>query len=262
MNFVLLFLFSLILLILFLFSLFLISNFFKYLIFSDNEDSSQIGARGEIRVSKELSFLSNEYYVLNDVLLRIGNRSSQIDHIVVSIYGIFVIETKNYKGWIFGSEKSRQWTQNLFGEKYFFQNPIIQNKGHIYTLKKALKISEDKFISIIAFSSEADLKNSYESNVIYISEINDIIASYNQQILSQETVEYVISFLNEHNIISSEGYERHILKTRQRIQKQNTRLENGICPRCGGKLIIRHGKYGDFIGCNNYPDCRFTTNLY
>lgn len=158
MNFVLLFLFSLILLILFLFSLFLISNFFKYLIFSDNEDSSQIGARGEIRVSKELSFLSNEYYVLNDVLLRIGNRSSQIDHIVVSIYGIFVIETKNYKGWIFGSEKSRQWTQNLFGEKYFFQNPIIQNKGHIYTLKKALKISEDKFISIIAFSSEADLK--------------------------------------------------------------------------------------------------------
>lgn len=262
MNFALFFLFSLILFILFLFSLFLIPSFFNYLIFSDNEDASKIGEIGEIKVSKELSFLSNEYYVLNDILLRIGDQSSQIDHIVVSIYGIFVIETKNYKGWIFGSEKSRQWTQNLFGEKYFFQNPIIQNKGHIYALKKALKISENKFISIIAFSSEADLKNSYESNVIYISEINDVIASYNQQILSQETVEYVISFLNEHNIISSEGYKRHIFETQQRIQKQNTRLENGICPRCGGELIIRHGKYGDFIGCNNYPDCRFTTNLY
>lgn len=250
------------LLILFLFSLFLIPKFFKSLIFSDNEDSSQIGVRGEIKVSKKLSLLSNEYYVLNDILLRIGNRSSQIDHIVVSIYGIFVIETKNYKGWIFGSEKSRQWTQNLFGEKYFFQNPIIQNKGHIYALKKALKISEDKFISIIAFSPKADLKNNYESNVIYISEINDIITSYNQQILSQETVEYVISFLNEHNIISSEGYERHIFETQQRLQEQNINLGNGICPLCGGKLIIRHGKYGDFIGCSNYPNCRFTTNIH
>ncbi len=97
MNFVLLFLFSLMLLILFLFSLFLIPKFFKSLIFSDSEDSSQIGVRGEIKVSKKLLLLSNEYYVLNDILLRIGNRSSQIDHIVVSIYGIFVIETKNFR---------------------------------------------------------------------------------------------------------------------------------------------------------------------
>ena len=53
-----------------------------------------------------------EYYRLNNITLPLANGgSTQIDHIIVSVHGIFVIETKNYKGWIYGNEKQRQWTQ-------------------------------------------------------------------------------------------------------------------------------------------------------
>ena len=61
------------------------------------------GEYGERRIKKCLSSLpEEEYFVLNDLYLKNGAKTTQIDHIVVSIYGIFVIETKTYKGWIYG----------------------------------------------------------------------------------------------------------------------------------------------------------------
>ena len=41
------------------------------------------------------------------------------------------------------------------------------------------------------------------------------------------------------------------------IREQQCNLERGICPRCGGNLVLRNGKYGDFWGCSNYPKCKF-----
>ncbi|WP_350617509.1 nuclease-related domain-containing protein, partial [Pseudomonas sp. HY7a-MNA-CIBAN-0227] len=78
----------------------------------------------------------------NNVTLPLPNGgSTQIDHVIVSIYGIFVIETKNYKGWIFGNEKQRQWTQAFpNGRKYKFQNPLRQNYLHIKTLADLLEL--------------------------------------------------------------------------------------------------------------------------
>ena len=78
------------------------------------------GKLGEKSVATILSFLpKDEYVVLNDIMLKNGNSTTQIDHIVVSIYGIFVIETKNYKVWIFGNAHKDYWTQNILGNKYF-----------------------------------------------------------------------------------------------------------------------------------------------
>ena len=87
------------------------------------------GYLGEKSVALILSFLpSDKYKIINDVLVKSNNRTIQIDHIVISIYGMFVIETKNYKGWITGSDNSEYWTKNVFGNKYKFYNPIRQNK--------------------------------------------------------------------------------------------------------------------------------------
>ena len=82
---------------------------------------------GEKAVSSILAMLNkDEYKVINDVMLNTEHGTSQIDHIVLSLYGIFVIETKNYKGWITGSEFSEQWTKNMYGKKY-----ILQVEEHI-----------------------------------------------------------------------------------------------------------------------------------
>ena len=97
------------------------------------------GSIGEAKVNTRLNFLGKEYIVLKDILIKSSNGyTSQIDELVLSEYGIFVIETKNYKGWIFGNEKSENWTQVIYKEKNTFRNPIKQNWSHIYALKNVL----------------------------------------------------------------------------------------------------------------------------
>ncbi len=78
----------------------------------------------------------------------------------MSTHGIFVIETKNYKGWIYGKEKDRQWTQVIYKRKERFQNPIHQNYGPIKALETLLEDSFDgDFYSFICFSYRATLKD-------------------------------------------------------------------------------------------------------
>lgn len=73
------------------------------------------GELGERRVARLLSKLPKEdYKVINNLLVNINGQTTQIDHVVVSEYRIFVIETKYYQGDIFGDENSEYWTQNIY----------------------------------------------------------------------------------------------------------------------------------------------------
>ena len=113
-----------------------------------------------INVAMWLKLEKDVYHRLNNVTLPLDNGgSTQIDHIIVSVYGIFVIETKNYKGWIYGSENQRQWTQSFpNGSKFKFQNPLRQNYLHIKTLADLLDLELSYFHSMIAFIGECELK--------------------------------------------------------------------------------------------------------
>ena len=123
------------------------------------------GKMVEATVSMLLKKLDkNKYQVVNDVLLsaECGNtRTTQIDHVVVSIYGIFSIETKNYKGQIYGLESSAKWTQNIYGHKHSFMNPIYQNYAHVKALNALLQSHGYENIpvfSIVTFPGDAVLK--------------------------------------------------------------------------------------------------------
>lgn len=114
-----------------------------------------------------------EYKVHSNVTLELlDEMTTQIDHVVVSKYGIFVIETKNYKGWIYGEEKQNTWIQVLFKRKNKFQNPIRQNYKHIKFLQTLLSIpdvlelQEKDFESIIFFSHRSKFKTEMPTNVM------------------------------------------------------------------------------------------------
>lgn len=97
------------------------------------------GKRGENSVKHIIGeTIENEQYIINDLILSIDGSTSQIDHIVINSRGVFVIETKNYSGEIYGSENQREWTQVLaYGNvKNKLYNPIKQNLTHIYKVKK------------------------------------------------------------------------------------------------------------------------------
>lgn len=221
------------------------------------------GYFGEKSVAFFLSQLDKDNYkVINDIILQAGNKTTQIDHIVVSNYGIFVIETKNYKGWIFGNENSRYWTQVIYKRKEKLYNPIKQNYGHIKALKKILSDFDNlKFYSIIVFTTKADLKVETITDVVYTVNILKSINKYGTVLLSNDVKEKVFKKLMELDINNKENRKKHIKSIKNNTSSNRAKIKENICPKCGGKLIIRSGKYGKFKACSNYPKCRFTNKI-
>ena len=123
------------------------------------------GKRGEQRIFSILKRLPDEYYIWNDIVIQRNGYSVQIDHVVVSPYGIFVIETKNYTGWIYGNDTSDQWTKNMYGYRYHFGNPVKQNHSHVKALANLFCMSENSFIPIVVFLHGADLHCNTQSTV-------------------------------------------------------------------------------------------------
>ncbi|MBO7520223.1 MAG: NERD domain-containing protein, partial [Clostridia bacterium] len=110
------------------------------------------GFMGEFWVKEGLKNLpKEEYAAINDIMIEQNGNTHQIDHIVISRYGVFVIEMKNYYGLISGDEYKSKWVQRVGKSKRYFQNPIHQNYGHIKALEALLNLSEDCFIPIVCF---------------------------------------------------------------------------------------------------------------
>ena len=224
--------------------------------------ASKKGRKGEREVAKILSQLpDSEYSVINDLTLQNEHGSVQIDHIVISLYGIFVIETKNYSGWIMGGEKADQWIKNMFGHKYYFYNPIKQNDAHISVLARALFIPKDNFISIIAFSNKSNIKVHSNNNIVYFRDIIPTIYSYSSKIFSIREIDLMTNKLCSLQSNSNEEIKEHISYVKNKKIFSENAVQQGICPHCGSPLKIRNGKYGPFIGCSNYPKCKYTHPL-
>ena len=125
------------------------------------------GKMGESAVRSRLGKdLDQKIYIpFHDLIIPAGSGTTQIDHIYVSVFGIFVVETKNYTGWIFGSEKQAYWTQTIYKEKHRFQNPLRQNYAHIKALAALLKLPESVFHSVVVFTGDCELKTEMPPNV-------------------------------------------------------------------------------------------------
>ena len=221
------------------------------------------GKAGEMRVAKILSKLpEEEYRVINNLLIKQGNKTTQIDHVVVSEYRIFVIETKHYRGWIYGDANREYWTQNIYGNKYDLWNPIHQNQGHVRALRRVLTdIPPGVFISIVTFSRQASLDIRNSENVIYWDELKKLICSYQRKLISTEQAQNAYETLSAANIDSKDNQKQHVRHVREQISKREETIAKGRCPRCGGELVLRKGTYGPFYGCSNYPRCKFTHKL-
>lgn len=222
------------------------------------------GDIGELAVAFKLKDLDKEKYkIIHDIKLKnMGGSTSttQIDHIVISTYGIFVIETKSYKGKIYGKEGSRTWTQYLSNQKNTFMNPIFQNYAHTRAIENILKDTYPQMIyhSIIAFSGEANLDaievtKAKVCKIRYVSEaIKDLST---EEVIDKEDIGKIIEILEK-----NKSHQTDFAHTREikKIKKENEeKIKENICPKCGGNLIEREGKYGKFIGCSNFPKCRF-----
>lgn len=134
------------------------------------------GKRGEKIVAKELARLrKKEYIVINDLLLPSSHgRTSQIDHVVVSTRGIFVIETKNHAGRISGGEHAQYWQQHLSSQSRSLYNPLLQNRSHLRTIRRILpKMDAQLFSSMVVFTEAWRLDINAEDLIIERSLLPD-----------------------------------------------------------------------------------------
>lgn len=229
------------------------------------------GKMGERKVDNSLcsTLEPNTYCVFSNVIIpdNIGG-TTQIDHIVSSPYGIFVIETKNLTGWIFGSTNSKMWMQQIFSEKHQFYSPIRQNYKHIACLVQLTGLPKKYFYPVIVFTGDASVKTICELPGYVTTgrrEMLQYIRSHTQRIIDDNTLKIFHDVIRTRRCENSEENQKiHIEHVRSIMSGQRAR-EIPLCPRCGREMVkrqARHGKYAgqSFWGCPNYPTCRGIVN--
>lgn len=153
---------------------------------------------GEASVSRALQehFGSPDYHLLNHVTLRTEDGTTQVDHILVSRFGVFVIETKDYQGWIYANPDDRYWTQVLYRAKFRFQNPVHQNFRHVCAIRELLDfLPPDAISSVVVFTGSAEFKIGVPSGVFQLPDFVAYLKTRVGEVMSINRVQFCVGRL-------------------------------------------------------------------
>ena len=209
------------------------------------------GKEGELEVQKVIGrTIIGKQYVINDLTLNTSEQMTcQIDHVFINSSGIYVIETKNWDGTIYGKETDKNWTQVLTKtKKNTTENPIKQNKTHVQNISTILG-EKLPIYSVVVFI-QGNTKKINAPGVYTLEELKELISKKDNKITQEEMRKAYHKLLQADDITVSN--ERHT---------QNVKTMLNTCPICGKKLVARNGKNGAFMGCTGYPRCKFTKNI-
>ena len=230
------------------------------------------GARGERLVHNVLTSVLNEqeYRVLTDVILPVAGGTTQIDHLVLSRFGIFVIETKNMSGWIFGDAYQQKWTQVQKRSKRRFQNPLRQNYAHVKAVQDILQVDQEALHNLIVFTGTAEPKTAMPDSVAWgLKDLGRLIALQRKQILTDVQVNSYVKKLRDQALDNTKATRNEHLQNLEKkatAKKQTPAKETAVnlghtaCPKCGKEMVKRtNRKTGDaFWGCTSFPKSRGT----
>lgn len=158
---------------------------------------------------------------------RNSTEMTELDLIYIDRTGIYVIESKNYSGWIFGNEAQQNWTQTMPNKKKFkFYNPIRQNATHIRALQTFLGLPNEVYHSVIVFSERCQLKaievTSPNVHVLKRENLKQFIQKQNQtakQIFTQGEIESIYKKLLPQMQVSEKIKEQHLHTIQKKYMK-------------------------------------------
>lgn len=191
------------------------------------------GSQGEYLIYRDLMYLQNYGCKLlhNIYLPRETNESTELDVILISHKGIFVFESKNYSGWIFGDERNRNWTQTLpsrYGTvKKNFYNPIMQNNTHINCLRNIIG-NDIPIYSVVVFSDRCELKKiETTSKNVYVVKRKDLIncvlficSNCYTDALNQFQIDDIFNRLLPFTMVTDEFKRQHAENIKQKYKNQ------------------------------------------
>jgi len=224
------------------------------------------GTTGEfvVNLSANLFLDKQKYHLIKNVTLPTDDGTTQIDHIIVSKYGLFVVETKNMKGWIFGNPNQKIWTQKIFKHSSKFQNPLHQNYKHVKTLESFLGLQDYKIFSVVVFIGDNTFKTEMPENVTYGKGYIRYIKTKTQVVLNEAEVTEITNKIKYGRLAQSFKTTReHVKHVSQIVSDKEKRI---TCPSCGGSMILIETKQGQnvgkkFWGCSTFPKCRGIVNV-
>jgi restriction system protein len=203
-----------------------------------------LGEQGT-NIMQRLVLDTKVYHIFYDVLVEGESKRTQIDHIIVSKFGIFVVETKNRAGWIYGNEYDDYWTVSLYGNKIRFQNPLRQNELHVNSFARFVEIDPDKIFSVIVFWGECEIKTPMPENVVTWIQYPFYIKSKKEVLLTEVEVERICLKLKNggtHIPIITNILNANVIKAQN--ERKKTHVSNkpektiGYCIRCGMVLPL------------------------
>lgn len=211
-----------------------------------------------VRILSKLMLNKDTYRAFHGLTLPTPDGSTQIDHVYVSPYGIFVVETKNMKGWIFGDERQSQWTQKIYKKSFKFQNPLRQNFKHVKALESALQVPADTIHSIVTFVGDSSFKTPMPPNITYGAGFIRNIKTFKEKIFTEDQVRDLVARIESSRL--APGYstrKEHVQRLKERSNPEAIRM----CPKCGKSMVLRTAKSGPnagnkFWGCSGFPGCR------
>ena len=175
---------------------------------------------GEDLVARTLQrhFKGDNYHLLNHITLRHRGGTTQVDHILVSRFGVFVIETKDYTGWIFAHADHATWTQVTFKDKFKFQNPIHQNHLHVKAVQELFDFVPVSAIqSVVVFVGDAEFKTDMPAGVFTLPQLVKHLRSCTEEVLSLNRVQFCVGRLETARLaVSGETDVAHV----QRLQRR------------------------------------------
>jgi len=136
------------------------------------------------------------YHVRRNLTLPTADGTTQIDHVVVSRHGVFVIETKNYGGWIFGKPGDKNWTQKFPRHSTPFQNPLRQNYKHVRTLAGLTGVADGAVFSLVVFVGDAVFKTPMPPNVTHVPGCLDFIGAHTASLLDEAEVARLLAAID------------------------------------------------------------------
>lgn len=247
---------------------------------------------GEYKVRRWLAqdLDAQHYHCAHNITLRRQDGSTtQIDHVVISPYGVFVLETKHLRGWIFGGEKQRTWTQTIYRHRTSFPSPLHQNWGHIKALEELLQLPLQHLHSVVVFTGDCQFKTAMPAHVTQGRAVTALIRSYREEVLDTPAVAQLVSALSHHRL---EPTRRKVMPSQPRMTPKTPAvprqpalapanlaaappqpalvpptlaaplLEPAPCPACGDSVVRRSlpdsaGMARYFLRCERFPHCRF-----
>jgi hypothetical protein len=216
---------------------------------------------GEKRTSLSIWFSldSATYIRFHDIIIPSKNGTAQIDHLIISKYGVFIVETKNKSGWIYGSEEQANWTQTFPQSKYAFQNPLRQIYRQKKVVSEFLQLDERLIHTVVYFVGDCEFKTPFPKNVLNAG-LGSYIKGFGKQLIKDNEVVQLCAKLNRHVMESDLTKGDHL----QSLKERHNSTTN--CPKCGSPLVKRTVKNGSntgttFIGCKGYPKCRYTQSI-